>query len=68
MKGVPGTYTTCLDGTYWAARGCLAEGSVDAVGAGVEGAGVAEVVSRGGIAAPQGGMRHPAVGTLTTLP
>ena len=54
-KGVPGTLHSA-PGTYWAACWGLAEGSVDAVGAGVECTGVAQVMSSGSVAAPQRGL------------
>ena len=67
-KARDGSATLRAPGTYWAARGSPAEGPVDAVGAVVQGAGVAEVVAGDVVSPPQGGVGDAAVGTLAALP
>lgn len=53
--------------TYMPPRGHLGHGAVDAVGASVEGAGIAQVVPGLGVPPPQGGPGGTAVGTLAAL-
>lgn len=54
--------------TYMPPGRHLGHGPVDAVGAGVEGAGIAQVVAGLRIPPPQGGPGGTAVGTLAALP